>query len=147
MDFKKIKEEALKLKEKALKAWNEAFDSTAWKFRDSSFVLKGPEDLNNFVDMNKNKIIIFWKSDTEFYRKAVVIFPVIFTKAWTNNYKFRFFDVSDINSVPESFPLEELPTMFIIEDSEIIETISWEENVMKVVKKLGLDIEWVINKK
>lgn len=146
MDFSELKKKALELKDSAVKYGNETLDKTANKLKDSSLVIKDLAELNKFVSENKHTLVIFWKSETEFYKKSILTFPVLFAKGWANNYKIKMYDVVDFDSVKDNYKLEELPSMLIIEQGDIVEVVKWDENIMKVVKNLSLEVEWVIKK-
>jgi hypothetical protein len=53
MDFKTLKDEALKLKNKALTAGKDAVDYSAGKLADSSLTLKTVADLEKFIEKSK----------------------------------------------------------------------------------------------
>lgn len=144
MNFSELKKKALKLKEEAVKYSNEAYDKTANKLKDSKFVLKNKDDLKTFLKDWK-KIVIFWDSNTEFYRKAIIVLPVIYTKSWANNFKIKMFESSSIENVAE-YNVKFIPTMTVFKDWKITEIIEWEENILKLVKNLSLEVEWIFNK-
>jgi len=54
MDFKKMKDEALKLKDKAKKAGKDAIEYSATKMADSKMTLKTVEDFEKFRETSKN---------------------------------------------------------------------------------------------
>lgn len=147
MDFWKLKEKALKLKDEAVKASKDALDKTAQKLRDSDFVIKEKEDIEKFIKEKKKVAVIFSLPETEFYRKSLLLLPVLYTKTWANNYNIKMFECKDEKFLKKEYNLNKLPSMVLIEEKEVIEIIEWEEEVMKVVKNLNLDVEWVANKK
>jgi hypothetical protein len=60
------------------------------------FINKSENYYNEVVkkEYSRNVIVIFASKDSDFYKKALYIFPVVFTKAWSANIEFKLVDSS-----------------------------------------------------
>ena len=154
MDFKSFAEKAKKVAsdaaDKVKDFTDKTVEKTAQSFAKSKVFIRDDENstkkekLDKLIQENKKIIIIFWKEESEFFRKALVMFPVLFTKWWAQNFKLKLYPLDADESVNTDYGLEKLPSLIIFKEGEMSEKIEWEENVMTVVKKLSLDIEWVV---
>lgn len=161
MDFKILKEKALKLKEKAINMKDKALDYGAWKLASSGFTIDSKEELDKFIDKSgetifKNKttwvekiyshkvIIIFWDEKTDFFKNALYQLPVIITKSFSQNtlLKLAKTDIKDIDL--SIYGIKEMPSIVVFENKKIYKVISWEENIIKLVKSFSLDINKAI---
>ncbi|MDD2871357.1 MAG: hypothetical protein PHS49_05175 [Candidatus Gracilibacteria bacterium] len=91
-------------------------------------------------------MVIFAEQGSEFMKKAYYIVPVIVTKAFSQNIAVKLAN-SKIEGVDlKKFAVEEnnLPCIAIFEEEKYLKTISGEENILKLVKSLDLDINKLI---
>ncbi len=159
MDFKELKEKALKLKEKASEQTQKAINYGATKLTESNLTIDKKEDIDLLIKKSKttkfkNKetwiekeykhksIIIFADEWSDFFKKALYILPVISAKAFTQNIsvklaksKIKEIKLSDYNVKAKS-----LPCLVVFEEEKILKTIEWTQNILKLVKSFDLDI-------
>lgn len=155
MDFKAFTEKAKQMAQdaanKVKKVADQAVEKTAQSFAKTGIFIKENEEqtkqeqLAELIKNNKKIIIIFWKQESEFFRKALVMFPVLFTKWWAHNFKLKLYPLDEEESVSKDYKVEDLPALIIFKEGEVSETVEWAEEVMKIVKKLSLEVEWVAN--
>jgi hypothetical protein len=157
MDFKKLKDEALKLKNKAVEVWKDAVEFSAGKLADSSLTLKTTQDLEKFIEKSstttwkdsstwKEKkfkhqvIIIFVDLKSDFFKELLYKLPVLSTKAFSQNIALKAADINmkDIDS--KKYKIWKQETLAVFQDKEVIKTLEGEEMIQKVVKSLSLDI-------
>lgn len=154
MGFSKIKEKLKEFKEKTVKAYNKTVDSQANKLIASNMTIKTLFELDSYIsktklkfnselwkDVAKQVIFIFADTKTDFYKKILYYLPLIYTKSWTWNLPIKFVDISmdwlDLNR----FKISVLPSLVFVENVRIIKIISWEENILKILKWFNLNIE------
>lgn len=162
MDLQKIKEEAQKLKTKAQKAWNDLLEFGASKIADSKFTLKDVEAVEAFRKTSKNtqgtdshtgekktfthrSIVLFADIHSDFFKEMIFILPVLETKSFSQNIKFRLADISMKWLNTSTYEIHKDPSMVVFESEKILKTIEGEENIQKVVKSLSLDINKAID--
>ncbi|MCD5375284.1 hypothetical protein LR010_02400 [Candidatus Gracilibacteria bacterium] len=157
MDFKKLKDEALKLKNKAVEVGKDAVEFSAGKLADSSLTLKTTQDLEKFIEKSstttgkdsstgKEKkfkhqvIIIFVDLKSDFFKELLYKLPVLSTKAFSQNIALKAADINmkDIDS--KKYKIGKQETLAVFQDKEVIKTLEGEEMIQKVVKSLSLDI-------
>lgn len=154
MDLKSIKQKATKLK-------NQAVDYGAKKLVASKFTITTKQELEKFINKSiettfTNKetlvekkyshrvIVIFWDEETEFFKKALYQLPVIFTKGFSQNTPVKLAK-SNIEEVDlKEYKVEQVPSLVVFENTKLYKVISWEENIIKLVKSFSLDINKVI---
>jgi hypothetical protein len=165
MDFKTIKEKALKLKQKATEQTHKAINYGAQKLSNSSFTIETKEELTLIIQKSKpttyksketwvektfkhQSIVIFADVWSEFFKEALYVLPVIITKAFTQNIsvklaksKIEWVDLSQYN-----IKLDSLPCLVVFENEKVIKNIEWSENIIKLVKSFDLDINKLIDK-
>lgn len=155
MDLKSLKEKALKLKEKASEKIWEAVSFSAKKLQKSKAVITETKKLEEFIEKSKNKktsdgreikkrvLILFIDKNSDFYEEALYIYPLIYTKAWSQNMGFSMssIDLKDL----KNYKIKKSPSLVLFENNELKKTIEWEENIKKVVKSLSLDINTTID--
>ena len=156
MDFKDLKEKALNLKDKAVKKTNNLIDSSSKKLQESSFVLKDEKAFLEFIKKSKNYtnkdlkeikkkvIIICALKDSSFYKKALYMIPVLYTKSWAQNMPLKMSSI-DIKLL-EKYWVTDFPSLLVFENEKILKFVPWEDNIEKVVKSLTLDINETIDK-
>lgn len=157
MDFKEIKEKALKLKEEASKQTQKAIDYGAEKLTNSSLTIDKKEEIDSIIEKSKttkftNKetwvekeykhksIIIFADEWSDFFKKALYILPVIAAKAFTQNISVKLAKskIEKINLW--DYKIKDLPSLVVFEEKKVLKTIEWTENILKLVKSFDLDI-------
>lgn len=161
MNFDLVKKKALELKKKAIKMGEKAVDYSAEKLASSSFTINTKEKLDEFIKKSvktkfKNKetwvekeyshkvIVLFWDEKTEFFKKALYQFPVITTKWFTQNIAVKLAK-HNIKWVDlKAYNIDKIPSVVVFQDTKLYKTISWEENVLKLVKWFDLDINKVV---
>lgn len=110
MDFSKLKQKASQLQKKAKTAADDAVKYSAGKLADSKFTLKNilevrevikkSENIKKKLDSGEEKnfihqsVIIFCDTKSEFFRGLLVSFPVLATKAFSQNITLRLADAS-----------------------------------------------------
>lgn len=159
MDFKKLKEKALELKNKASEKTNEAIDYSAKKLSESKFTISKKEDLDKLIKKSKNtkfknketweekeykhkSIVIFADEKSSFYKDALYILPVIVTKAFTQNIEVKLAKtkIEWLDLKEYKIDEKELASMIVFENEKIYKQINWKENILKLVKSFNLDI-------
>lgn len=160
MDFSKIKQKAIELKDKAIELKDKTVDMTAEKISKSSLVLQGQEDFDKFILKSENKtflnqewetkvfekrcLVIFWDSSKDFFKEFLLSIPVLLTKSFSQNVALKIVDVKDEKIDIKKYSLSEIPALIVFENKEVYKTITWEDNIKKVVKSLTLDINKTI---
>jgi hypothetical protein len=162
MDFKNLKEQALKLKKKVSEQTQKAVKYSANKLSDSNYTINKKEDLEKIIKksattifknketwvekQNKHKsIIIFAEEWSDFFKDALYILPVIATKAFTQNISVKLAK-SKIEWVKLSdYKIKKLPSLVVFEEEKVLKTIEWREKILKLVKSFNLDINKLIN--
>jgi hypothetical protein len=157
MDFKQLKQEATKLKNKATQAWKDAVEFGAWKLADSSLTLKTVEQLEKFIEKSltttgkdsatgKEKkfshqvIVIFSDTKSDFFKDLLYELPVLSTKAFSQNIALRLADISMKDLDAKKYQVWREETLVVFENKEVIKVLGWEESIQKVVKSLSLYI-------
>jgi len=157
MDFKAIKEKAIQWKKSFIKAKNELVEKSAEKFRKSHSHIQKKEELDAFIEKSKtyaNKegkeikkkiFLLVVDTKTEFYKKLLYMFPVIYTKAWSKDIAIKLIDkeLSWFN-YKEDYNVSVIPALLVFEEEKITHRIEGEENLRKLIKKMSLDIEKTI---
>lgn len=156
MDLNSIKKKAIELK-------NKATSYGAKKLIESNFTITSKEELENFINKSaettfKNKetlevkkyshrvIVIFWDEKTDFFKKSLYQLPVIFTKGFSQNISVKLAK-SDIKNIDlNEYKIEKIPSLVVFENTKLYKVISWEENIIKLVKSFSLDINKAIEK-
>lgn len=149
-----------KIWEKTKEKFNEAVDFSAKKIAESSnFSILSKKDLEELIEKSEttefqNKktwelkyfkhksILIIVDEKTEFYKKISLLFPVLKTKAFSQNIAIMLSkkDLEWVN-YNEDFELNKFPAMIIFENKKIYKKIIWEENIEKFSKSVKIDIE------
>jgi len=148
MDFKSLKEKAIKFK-------NDAISKSAKKLSESGLVIKKIEDLDKHISKSKNtsftsketgetknytkySIVIFAESGSKFYEDALVAVPVLVTKAWTGWIALKMSDIG-LKEL-KKYKITETPSLALFSNEKLDRVITWEENIKTIVKTLDLDI-------
>jgi len=157
MDFKSIKEKALELKKQASEKIDDAIDYSAKKLSESGLTISKKDEVDKLILKSKttsfkNKetgeekiykhrsIIVFWEEKSDFFKDALIHFPVLATKAFSQNItiklskeKIEGFNISDLW-------VKEFPAIVVFEEEKVLKVIHWKENILKLVKSINLDI-------
>lgn len=148
------------LKNKALKFKNDIVESWAKKLAESSMVINKVEDLENFIEKSKTKtftsqetgetktfikkvIVIFWKKDSDFFKKALIQLPVLVTKAFSQNIPLKMCDtpLDDL----KKYGIESLPWLVVFETEKVVKIIQSEDDITKIVTGFTMNIEEAID--
>jgi len=170
MNLKELKERALKLKDnasskmlliknKAIKIKDDAFEKS------NKFIVWTKEELDLIINKSKttsfiNKetnierffkhksLVIFAEEWTNFYKKLLFIIPIIATKAYSQNISLKLAKTKIVwvNLVDYQVDMTKLPCIIVFEEEKFYKKIEWEENILKLVKSLNLDINELIEK-
>ena len=155
MDFKKLKENVIKIKDKTKESLNKAVDYWSSKISSTKLVLSTEKDLKLFIDRSKtvtNKdwkkfkkkiIVIFIEKTDSYYKKLMYDLLVLYTKAWSQNIFLKICDISkkDLKDIEVS----SYPSLVVFETKKIIKVLEWEEKIKKVVKSFTLNINKTID--
>ena len=148
MDFKSLKEKAIKFK-------NDTIASSAKKLSESNLVIKKIEDLGRHIAKSKNtslvnektkeskiftkhSIVIFVEKNSDFYKDALIQIPVLVTKAWTWGIALKMSDIK-IEDL-KKYNIFETPSLALFTNEKLVKIIIWAENIKTIVKTLDLDI-------
>lgn len=150
MDFKDLKQKAIKLKDDTLEVWVK-------KLSESSFTISKKQDLEDMIKASattsftskdtwetktyKHKsFVIFADVKSDFFKELLYIFPIILTKAFSQSIKVKLAK-TDIEWVKlEDYKVSNLPSLVIFEEEKVLKVIDEEEKILKLVKSLDLDI-------
>lgn len=157
MDLSKIKENLNKAKIAIKDKTNIALEKTWEKIINSKLTIKNLEDFELLIkkskktfyknpetweekEYNKRSIVIIWEKKSEFYKDIAISLPIIATKTFSQNIYFRLAsnEIKDLDY--KKYNISDLPVMIIFENEKIYKTISWNENIQKLVKWYKLDI-------
>ncbi len=148
MDFKALKEKAIKFKNDTVASW-------AKKLAESSMVIKTKEDLDKLIAKSKNtsftnketwetknftkySIVVFAEKNSDFYEDALIQMPVLITKAFASSISLKMCDL-DIKELSK-YKIVETPTLALFSNEKLTKLVVWEENIKTIVKTLDLDI-------
>ncbi|PIE85497.1 hypothetical protein CSA08_01645 [Candidatus Gracilibacteria bacterium] len=151
MDLEKIKEKAKTLKNNAVEKIDNVIGNQAKKLQESSFVIDKTSELEDFIKLSKNTknketgkevrkrvIVIFAEKDSDFYKGALFMLPILYTKTWTQNVQLK------MSSIPlkklKEYKIKETPILAVFENQKLYKKIKGQEKIEKVVKNLNLNI-------
>jgi len=169
MDFKKFaenaKKTALDIKNKASEHKQKAIDFSAKKLSDSKNTINIKKDLDTIIEksqtttiknketwiekkINHRSIVIFADEGSDFFKEALFVLPIMATKAFTQNIslklaksKIKWVKLSDYKVKAKT-----LPCLVVFENKNVIKTIEWSDNILKLVKSFNLNINVLIDK-
>lgn len=147
MDFNELKKKALEFKDKAVETKDKLISMSADKISTSSVVIRDKKDikksdiLEKFIEKNNKSAVLFAEDTEDFFKKALYMFPVIFTKGWAQNYALKIFAVKELSEINPKYNVTKLPTLIVFKGGVEEKRYEDEKEVMKVVKDLSLDIE------
>lgn len=160
MDYSQLKEKAklfwIKVKETA----NKALEKWAKSLQNSLFVIKDSAGLEELINLSASKIgqtgtiyekkslLVIGDPETDFFKKALYIFPVVYTKAWSQNTAVKLMSSKTvgIDFTKYGLSLSKIPCCVVFADKKVSKIIAWEENINKLVTSLSLDIISTIEK-
>lgn len=150
MDLQTIKNKAIWLK-------NKAIDASSKKLAESRFTINNLDTLNTFIQRSKNTsftdvetgkikhfakktFVLFWDEKTEFFKQALYILPILATKWYSQNIPVKLAK-SNIQKLDlKQYNIDKLPSLVVFENLKVNKVISGEENILKLVKKVNLNI-------
>lgn len=154
MDFTNLKEKVLWLKDKAKKITNETIEKWAEAIQNSSFTLSDLEWIEKFIwksknyyndvmkkEVSKRVIVIFAQKWSDFFKKALYILPVVYTKSWTRNIEIKIADAWVEWLDLTKYNVTVLPSLVLFENEKVLKLVAGEEKINKIVTGLTLDIE------
>ena len=131
MDFSKFKKNVWFFADKLKEKTSEVTDSMAKKFSESAFVLKTPEELDDFIKKSKNFVsketwktfekrvlVIFWDSKTDFYKEMLKYFPILFTKSWVSNDSIKLVDINIEWFTKEKYSFDFSPSLIVYQNTK-----------------------------
>lgn len=156
MDFNKIKSKIIETK-------NKAVIKSADLLSNSLFTIKTNEELKKTIEkskktiftnketwetkeFNKKVIIIFWDEESDFFKDSLINFPVLATKAFSQNIALKLAKIKIEWLNLEDYNIKDIPSLVVFENEKVIKVISWRENILKLVKSIKLDINKEIEK-
>ena len=157
MDISKLKKYASDAKEKAKKLTNETLENTWKKILNSKATIKDKEWFDNLVSKSKNKqftnkdtwetktftkrsMLIVSKEDSEFFKSLTYEYPVLVTKAFSQNIYLKL-SKEKIDWVNfDEYWVESMPCILVFENEKFLKLIDSKENIQKLVKSINLDI-------
>lgn len=153
MDFAELKKKALKFKDdvveksakKLAESWmvlntQDELESFIKKSKTTSFTSKETGETKTFV---KKVIVIFAEKESDFFDKSLVQFPVLVTKAFSQNIPLKMCDI-DLKDL-KAYKLKSLPTLVVFETEKVAKTVEGVEKISTIVKSLSLNIEEAID--
>ncbi len=160
MDFWPLKAKFNQFKEKAIEITDKTIEMTAKKISESTLVIKTQNEFETFISKSENKkfindkweekiftkrvFIVFWDSKQDFFKEFMLSLPVLLTKSFSQNISFKVVDISNKEINYSLYELKDFPTLLVFENKEMYKSISWEENLRKIVNSLTLDINKTI---
>lgn len=157
MDFNELKQRAIKKK-------NEVMDNAAKKLAASKKTIHKKEQLDKVIAKSKttsfkNKetgiekqfkhrtIVIFAEENSDFFKDALYMLPVIATKAFTQNVvvKLAQSNIPWVELSDYQINNSELPGLVVFEEEKVLKTIHGKENILKLVKNFNLNINTLID--
>ena len=162
MNLQELKQKALQVKDKTVAMGKNAVEYSTHKLADSKLTLKTLEELEAFVQKSaptkaKNPttgeektyshrvIIIFADTKSTFFSSLLYIFPVLSTKAFSQNISLKLADIHMKGLSDSIYAVSQWASLQVFENTKLIKTLSGEENIQKVVKSLSLDINTTID--
>lgn len=149
-----------KFSEEAKWKFNEAMEFSAKKIAESwNFSILKKEDLDELIEKSEttefqNKetwevkyfkhksVLVIVDEKTDFYKKISLLFPVLKTKAFSENIKIML-SKTEVEGVDykAQFEISEFPSLLVFENKEVSKIIIWEENIEKIAKSVKISLE------
>ena len=156
MDFAKLKSKLIETKNKAVEwsakaLWNSMFtiknidelNKTISKSKETSFTNKETWETKTYT---KNSFVLFWDENSDFYKESLITFPVLATKAFSQNITLKLAKTNIENLKLEDYKVKEIPSLVVFENEKVKTVIALKENILKLVKSRNLDINSEIEK-
>ena len=158
MDFSTIKAKALEIKNLSEAKAKEFIAMGATTLANSTFTMTKKEELQKLIESSKetsftNKktgetkkychksIAIFSDEKSEFFKEALYKFPILATKAFSENISLKLGIKTLVTPETEKeYAIKEYPCIVVFENEKWYKTISGNENITKLVKSLDLNI-------
>lgn len=155
MDFKKIKEKTLEVKNTLIKQ----ADKVVSLSRDmvvNTALIKETKYLDEFIAKTANyinstgkevvKVGILLVIDTEsdFYKKLLYVFPTLYTKGWSKNIDVKILASNTKDFEKEKYGISSIPSLLVFNNTKVFKQVDSEENILKIVRSLSLDLEKTI---
>lgn len=146
MDFASLKTNLLKTANQMLDKWVEVLQA-------SGFNLSNLEDLEKLIETSKNytsssgkeyckkALLIVCDSKSDFYKKLLYAFPVLYTKAWSKNIGVKIISPDVENFDKDKYQITTIPSLVVFGNKEVTKVFAWEEKILSIVNKLSLDLE------
>ncbi|MDD3646365.1 MAG: hypothetical protein PHH06_03060 [Candidatus Gracilibacteria bacterium] len=148
--FKTFKDKAVKLKDTVI-------EKSAESLMDSSFTITKIEDLNSIIKesaattfvskktgetkMFKHRVVVvFGDEKSDFFKKALYMFPVLVTKAFSQNIKLKLATINIKELDLSTYGVKIIPSLVVFEEEKVLKIIEGEDNIFKLVKSANLDI-------
>jgi hypothetical protein len=161
MDFQVLKNKALELKKIASEKAKQAVSYSSSKLTESTMMIRDITVLTGFIHLSQNiswtnpqwgeqkvfikqSLALFVDTTSEFQKKMLVLFPVLFAKAFSQNIAFKMVDSMTPGLELGSYQVLSLPSLVVFENEQVKKVITGEEYIEKVVKSLSLDIHTTI---
>lgn len=154
MNLASLKEKMNWLKDKAIDLTNKTLEKWAEAIQNSAFTINDLQTLNDFIAKSKNYyndvtkkevckkvIVLFASKETDFFKKALYILPVVYTKSWTANISVKIVDSSIEWLDLTKYTITSLPSLVLFENEKVVKVVAGEEKINKIVTGLTLDIE------
>lgn len=153
MDFQKFTNNLTKTASKAL---NNAATFGAEKIAASRITIDSKKELEDFIAESQTTtytkengeektfshtvIVVFWKESSNFFKDALLHFPILVTKAFAQNIKLKLAkaEIKDVQLT--DYNIQSTPAMCIFTNEKLVKTIQWEENIEKITKSFTIDI-------
>ncbi len=160
MDFSQLKEKAKLFWTKVKETTNKALEKGALTLQNSMFVVKDSAWLEELINLSASKIgqtgtiyekkslLVIGDPETDFFKKALYIFPVVYTKAWSQNTAVKLMSSKTVGVDFTKYwiTLSQIPCCVVFGDKKVYKIIAWEENINKLVTSLSLDIISTVEK-
>lgn len=160
MDFNALKEKAKLFGNKVKDATQKAIEKWSQELQNSVFMVKDMAWFEQVVTASVNKtgstgivyekksLLIVWDPETDFFKKALYILPVVYAKAWSQNTVVKLLSSKNtsIDFAKYAIQLNQIPSCIVFGDKKVYKIIAWEENINKLVTSLSLDILSTVEK-
>ena len=160
-DIESIKKKALELKDQAQKKADELVEVSGKKLSESKLTLNNEKQLKAMVAKSKNtsftssetgetktfvkrSMVIFGQKDSDFFKQALYVLPVLWTKGFSQNTPVAL----ALNNVPwanmSDYWVEGEACLVVYENEKIKKIITGSDKILKLVKSMDLDINSLI---
>ena len=123
MDFKKLKEDAIKMKNKAIQFSSE-------KLASSWLTIDNNKELDLFIESSANKkfknketgeektftkrvFAIFWEEKSDFFKEALYMMPVLISKAFSQNVSLKLVKADSKDVKLKDYWVKDLPAFVV----------------------------------